>query len=188
MTIVAAARQPDGVPGGADLADWRVPNRCAHNCLYALSRLSGTDVKYAQIYESLAAPADGANLRDMRRCAAALGLKTRVVKATPETLQVCPLPAIAHTEEEKGVTGHYVVLISVGRDEVEVIDGTLGTALLIPKAKFFKEWTGYLLILDRPTPWGSWMISALAGTVGGLLTFSRLRRRRSVARNLSTGG
>jgi len=104
-------------------------------------------------------------------------MDARVVKAAPETLKQCPLPAIAHCEEEKAVTGHYVVLISVGPLNVEVIDGTTGRLLLVPKVKFCKDWTGYLLISESPRPWGSWGIAAFAGATVGLVAFSRRRRR-----------
>jgi hypothetical protein len=191
MMIVASGRAPaqqaDVADQGGGLADWRVPNRCACNCLYAMFRLNRMDVKYERVYDKLPVAASGSSLKDMRRCAASLGLNTRVVKATPETLKECPLPAIAHTEEEKAVAGHYVVLISVGPQDVELIDGTTGRVLLFPKVRFCKDWTGYLLISESPRPWGSWAIAALTGAMVGVATFSRLHRRQSVIRASAPG-
>jgi hypothetical protein len=57
---------------------------------------------------------------------------------------------------------------------------------IIPKVRFIKEWTGYLLISEPSKLWRSWAVAAFAGALGGGVAFSLVRRRRSVGPRLTT--
>ena len=147
---VSGQDAPDRPPpnGGSQQDLWRVENRCAANSLYLLLRMNHKEVDYAEVESHVPVTARGANLADMRRGAERYGLAADVVKATPEYLKRCPLPAVAHVEPENGggTRGHYVVVTAAGSENVELIDGTTAMADVVPWAKFGKQWSGYLLV------------------------------------------
>ena len=99
----------------------------------------------------------GTNLLELRQGAAEFGLNTRVIKATPETLASCPLPAIGHWEEQVGVSGHYVVIVSTKEDWVEYIDGTTAIRDYLPMNEFKTRWTGHLLVVQDSALWWRWL-------------------------------
>jgi len=142
---------------------WRVANQCSVNSLYVFLRLHGQEPTYAAIEERIPVGKRGTSLAEMRRCAAEFGLNTEVVKATPDALSSCPLPAIAHCEEQVG-SGHYVVVLSTKEDWVEFVDGTTGVRDYSPMTDFRKRWSGYLLVVQGGL-WWRWLYLA-AGLLG----------------------
>jgi hypothetical protein len=163
---------------------WRFGNKCAVNSLYLLLRLRGKPVTYPEVEAVLPVTANGTNLADVRRCAEGLGLRCRVIKTTPEALYRCPLPAIAHTEEQKATTGHYVVITAVGLDGIEAIDGTSAAINLTPMGSFRKAWTGYLLVTEDEAPlWRKLSPAAIAS--GGLALALAVGLRRLKTRDPS---
>jgi hypothetical protein len=130
---------------------WRTLNKCSINSLYMFLRLWHQSVAYEDLEARLPVGEHGTSLTEMRDCAAACGLRTKVIKATPETLGRYPLPAIAHCDEEK-TTGHYVILVAMNEDTVHVIDGTTAVVGYPSLSEFRKTWSGYLLVNDN-RPW-----------------------------------
>jgi hypothetical protein len=143
---------------------WRVAKKCSVNSLYVFLRLHGQETTYEKVEERLPVRKTGTNLAEMRQCAGEFGLNSQVIKATPDMLASCPLPAIAHWEEEVGVSGHYVVLLSTKEDWVEIIDGTTGVRDYLTLVDFRKKWSGYLLVVQGPL-WWRWLYLA-AGVLG----------------------
>lgn len=145
--------QETGSAQQADETRWRDAARCSVNSVYIGLKLLGRRVDYASVLERVPVGDKGARLTDLRDCAASFGVEAQVVRATPASLAACPLPAIAHCEEERQITGHYVVVVGLTPDGVEYIDGTNGNSCTAPMAEFSKKWTGHLLLLQAPPRW-----------------------------------
>jgi TRAP-type C4-dicarboxylate transport system permease small subunit len=169
---------------------WRVVNKCPVNSLYIILRLYNRAVTYRDVEERLPVGSQGSSLVQLRDCAASFGLYARVVKGSPDSLNRCRLPALAHCDEEKE-TGHYVVILSVGNDEVELIDGTTAMVQTLTASEFRKRWSGHLILFEQRQAWWSYLSIpvglALLGL--GLFLFGRWRRRclarRTMAESLS---
>jgi hypothetical protein len=166
--------------GGGQQADetgWRDASRCSVNAVYIGLKLLGRRVDYASVLERVPIGEKGARLTDMRDCAASFGVEAQVVKATPASLAACPLPAIAHCEEEHQTTGHYVVVVGLTPDEVEYIDGTTGNSTTAPMAEFSKRWTGHLLLLQAPPRWRPlfWTAVGLGAAITALASVLKVK-------------
>jgi ABC-type bacteriocin/lantibiotic exporter with double-glycine peptidase domain len=158
---------------------WRTANRCGANAVFIALRLNDVDANYERVMQRLPINERGTTLREMRDGLASFGLDAQVVRATPDSLQHCPLPVIAHFEEQKEAGGHYRVIIQVRPDGVLAIDGTSANTGWIDIKEFREHWTGYLLIMER-RPWWRPLIPVavvlgLAPLVLGLC-FPRRRR------------
>lgn len=174
-------RAPDE-PGGGIL--WRFGNKCAVNTLFLMFKLAGRPVDYSEIEARLPVTDAGSNLADVRRCAESLGLRCKIVKASPESLPRLPLPAIAHMEEERAVTGHYVLVVATSTESIESIDGTSAAMTVSSMGDFRKRWTGHLLVIDQPPLWRAMLpIPIILGLVSILVALwmqtklARSRRR-----------
>jgi ABC-type bacteriocin/lantibiotic exporter with double-glycine peptidase domain len=96
---------------------------------------------------------------------------------TPEALQNAALPLIAHCEEEKTVTGHYVVVTATNGEQVEFIDGTTAILQTQAMAQFRKSWSGYVLAIDSRPRWNALSPLAVAFGAASLLLVFWLKRR-----------
>lgn len=161
---------------------WRVANKCAVNALYIMLRLHGREIHYEDLEARLPVGPKGCSLQELRNGATHFGLKTRIVKLTPEDLRQCRLPIIAHFEEEKEITGHYVVLAVVSPSGVEFIDGTSGIISTLPTHQFALNWSGYALVAEERPLWHLLFPLAFLLGVGAicLAIYGRLRERRNL--------
>jgi hypothetical protein len=161
---------------GKDPAFWRVAYRCGPNALYVYLRLRGHAVAYDDVLNSLPIGEYGTTLADLQRVAGEHGVRSAVIRATPETLASL-LPAVVHTEEKSRVTGHYSVVVGMSKDEVVMIDGTTASTTVVPLSEFTKDWSGYALVPDRGFP--PWIRSigeiVAAVVLGGAAYFGILR-------------
>lgn len=181
-----------GQPRASDSAPdeeriWRVANQCAVNALYVMVRLHGRDARYEDLEATLPVSLQGNSLSEIRDCAARFDLKTRIVQRTPEDLRQLPLPVLVHFEEEKAVTGHYVVVTAVGPERVEHIDGTTGIIRVLPLHEFSKEWSGYALVVEEQPLWHLLFPVALVLGAGslGLGIWLQVRQRKAAPRDRS---
>lgn len=179
---VARAAEPAGRPPSPAeaAATWREEKKCALNALYLLLKLHHRPVPYDDLGRRLAVTSRGTSLAEVRRCAGTLGLPARVVRTTPESLARRRLPAIAHTEEEEGTTGHYVVVLAVDEGGVETIDGTTAILKVVPMDEFRRRWTGFLLEVEGPS-WRPLVPAAalLAAALAAALLIVEWRRGRN---------
>lgn len=152
---------------------WRIPANCGINSLYLLLRLHGIDLSYEDLTRRLRPTQDGTSLTQLRDAASSFGFGVRVVHLTPESLQSCPLPLIAHVEMEgvANTSGHYVVVTDATLQNVELIDGTTAIMQVIPRSDFIRRWTGYALIAS-PRPWWQSVFSVAAIAGGASLALS----------------
>jgi ABC-type bacteriocin/lantibiotic exporter with double-glycine peptidase domain len=131
-----------------------------------IMRLKDRPVSYRRIEEQLPFDPAGNSLTELRDCLRSFGLSTSIVQARPGLLEVCALPAIAHWEEEKATTGHYVIITGIAKDRVEYIDGTTAGISILSMSEFRKRWSGYLLLTEIPR--NSWrFLFYLAVVLGG---------------------
>lgn len=138
---------------------WRSAKACGVNCLYILLRLHGRDPDYAAVERRTPVGEDGTSLLELQRGAESFGLPLTGVRAKPQDLATCPLPAIAHFEEELGTTGHYVVVTEFHPGSVCIIDGTTAMRQEMALPEFQRRWTGYLLL---PRQAGSYRLTSAA--------------------------
>jgi HlyB family type I secretion system ABC transporter len=100
--------------------------------IHELRRVCGTD-------------RGGTNLLGLAEAAEQLGFTARAASGSYEAILDLPLPAIAHTNLEKG-GHHYVVVHAINEREVVVADPR-GEVETLSRAVFEARWTGYVLIL-----------------------------------------
>jgi hypothetical protein len=143
---------------------WRAANKCSVNALYVALRLQHVKLKYADAERTMQVNAAGSSLADLHRCAGEFGMSSVMLRITPDALSQSHLPCVAHLEEERSVTGHFVVVVAAGREWVEYIDGTTVATHLVSMSEFRKSWTGYVLMFEHP-PWWKRLLPA-AGLLG----------------------
>jgi ABC-type bacteriocin/lantibiotic exporter with double-glycine peptidase domain len=112
---------------------------------------------YDEIQDGLAVGAGGTSLADIRLFLEKNGLDCIVIKTDPAHIGDQRLPLIAHWEEEKDRSGHYVVVTAVGKDWVEYIDGTTAAISVLTLADFSKRWTGYAMIVAPRAMLWTWI-------------------------------
>jgi ATP-binding cassette subfamily B protein len=115
---------------------------CAAACLAMVTRAFGRRVSLARIRQLVNTGLDGTSLRSICRAGEELGLATRSVKSSLSHLDQMPLPAIVHWDEY-----HWLVLDSVARDHVKVVDPSVGRRRLT-RARFEDKWSGYAALFD----------------------------------------
>ena len=115
---------------------------CGAAALAMVCRHFGRAVSLSRIRQLVHASLDGTSLRALCRAAEELGLAARSVKASQNTLDEMPVPAIVHWEGD-----HWIVLYDVGASWVAVADPAIGRRRL-PRAEFERRWTGYAALFD----------------------------------------
>jgi len=149
-------------------AIWRTAYACPINATYLAMKMHGADVRYQEVLEGLNVQPEGTSLVDLRDFVTKHGLKGEIVRTTLSSLPNLDLPVIAHWEQEKNTTGHYVVIIAASGNGVEFIDGTSACLRAVPLAEFGKPWTGYVLLVKE----NNWLslprLMAFAAIVGSL--------------------
>lgn len=157
---------------------WRVANRCAVNATYLMLRLKGRPADYRTIDAAAPVSKRGTSLAELRQLVTRFGLQARIVKSSPALLSQVSLPAIAHVEEQRGTTGHYIIVTALHPNGIETIDGTSAALLFTPMSEFRKAWTGYLLV-EEPAPMATYavVILVLAGVALVIIGFLPWRSR-----------
>lgn len=192
---VAAAEDPSfplapADPGRADRegAVWRVSQNCGVNCLYVMLKAHGRAAEYDRLMADLQARGEGKqnNLSDLRAVAEGHGLSCRVGKATLDGLAASPKPVLAHLEKATVNRGHFVVVVSVGPESVEVVDGTSGALSTWPVREFSQKWSGYVLYASPPwyetvPAWAFAVAAAAAGAGLGWGAERLVRKPRAAA-------
>ena len=115
---------------------------CGSACLAMICRHFGRRVTQTRIRHLTHTSLDGTSLRDICHAAAELGLAARTVKASPESLDTMPLPAIVHWEGN-----HWVVLYDIDDRHARIADPA--TRLIkLTRAEFETKWTGFAALFD----------------------------------------
>ena len=130
--------------------DIRVKQRdttdCGAACLAAVGKYYKLHLPVGLIRQKAGTDKRGTNIRGMLEAAESFGFEAQGVKGSFEALFGIPLPAIAHLEL-RGSFHHYVVISSVAKTYIEVMDPADGNLNKKSLDEFKKEWTGVLILL-----------------------------------------
>lgn len=160
---------------------------CGVNCLYALLRAYGVeDVSYGDLTDEVMATQADTSLTDIRRAAARRGLRCAIGKADLAGLKASAKPVIAHCEQvdPTGIqSGHFVLVVGTGTDEVTFLDGTTAQLGQLPWHEFQRRWSGYIIYADAGAWWPPWAVLVAClplGVTAGVLIdrFANKRRTR----------
>lgn len=162
---------------GLQLADWQRPEVCGLNCLFVFLRLHDVAVDHGELLRLPMEPG-GVTLADLCEISDRYNFATQVVFATPRELERLTLPAIAQVGSKHG-DDHFVVLISLTRGTVRLLDGSSGTIQVMPLRDFELKWSGYLLV---PGSSGWTSIHYVRLLLFTLLVFLSLREIRQLLR------
>ena len=170
---------------------WRVPHNCGVNCLYLFARSHGSGISYAELCDRIDVGAAGTSLQQLADACGDIGIEAAVIRTTPARLATCSLPAIVHTDNERG-GGHFELLVGVDGRKLRLIDGTTAVFHIESEDAFRRKWSGYVLIAD-PRTFRTGTYLAVLGLSLGLLVMgsavaTKLRSHRAARRESATRG
>jgi Peptidase C39 family len=168
-------------------ASWRMDQRlCGVNATYMFLGLLGCDVEYEELKDSLPVDEGGTRILYMRDAVRQQGLNAKVVRMDFRQLAKISFPAIAHVEKdlpadfELSHRGHYIILLSINEmDGIRYIDGTSGRFGTQQPANFFRESSGYLLLVDSGVKFVPELLLSLACICIAVTSWSFYASRRA---------
>ena len=154
---------------------------CGPQCLYYLAVNQQIECSWNTILDSFSIGDKGVSLLDLRNAAGAIGLTTRVVRCAPIKLVQIELPAIALLEStDQAKLNHYVVVLTIADNNVEVFDPFLGTQGSISLERFENSSSGMFLVVDSQfLPFWTKVAMAIGVviTIIGLLELAKYRQK-----------
>ncbi len=126
---------------------WRSVYRCGPNCLYVVLTMQGEQVDYESLVDELNLTDRGASVADLVRVANTHGMQYTPLRAGAKYLSKLPLPAIVHFNNPGDDKGHFVVLLSVGKDDtLTIIECTRGRMERLSRGDFLTRWSGVVVV------------------------------------------
>jgi hypothetical protein len=123
---------------------------CGSYSLCYMLGLICDDVNYSKVLSRCPRKYDGSSMRELQQCANEFGCNLEVVKCMPNSLDALTLPAISLLEPRgSSELGHFVVLVSVSTDEIELFDWNFRGIIKCGRSEFLDEASGYYLIQSR---------------------------------------
>lgn len=119
---------------------------CGAACLSSIAAYFNLDVPIALIRQYASTDKKGTNLLGLIEAAAKMGFSAKGVRGSLEHLPELPVPAIAHVVL-KNQLQHYVVIYSVTKEFIEVMDPGDGLLHRLPLEAFKQIWSGVLLLI-----------------------------------------
>jgi predicted double-glycine peptidase len=117
---------------------------CGPNALLMFLTLCDVTVD-DKVIEGIDCRPDGASLLELRAVCTSVGLPSEIRKYGAAEYASIPLPAILQARAAKS-RHHFYVIYEVGMETLNVLDGTTGHRLQIPRERFESVLTGYALI------------------------------------------
>ncbi|RMZ59371.1 peptidase domain-containing ABC transporter [Chryseobacterium nematophagum] len=120
---------------------------CGAACLASVAAYYGRKMPIAKIRQICHTDTRGTNGLGMVQGLEEIGFNAKAVKGGVDALPQIPLPAIAHVIVN-GHLHHYVVIYSVGKDKISVMDPGYGKMQDYSFKEFTDIWTGVLILLE----------------------------------------
>lgn len=120
---------------------------CGAACLASVAAHYGLKMPIAKIRQICYTDTRGTNVLGMIQGLEKMGFNAKGVKGGADALPEIPLPNIAHIIVQ-GQLHHYVVIYSVKKDKVTVMDPAYGKMQEYTIQEFSEIWTGVLILLE----------------------------------------
>ncbi|MCT3763152.1 peptidase domain-containing ABC transporter [Elizabethkingia anophelis] len=120
---------------------------CGAACLASVATHYGLKMPIAKIRQICHTDTRGTNVLGMVQGLEKMGFNAKGVKGGADALPEIPLPAIAHIIVQ-GQLHHYVVIYSVKKDKITVMDPAYGKMQEYTLQEFSEIWTGVLILLE----------------------------------------
>ncbi|MFJ7755847.1 peptidase domain-containing ABC transporter [Peribacillus muralis] len=117
-------------------------SECGLASLAMVFAFHGKYISLAELREEFGVPKGGTSLYQLMIIGTQYGLDVKGFKATKEALRDMPLPLIIHWENK-----HYIVLESISKNRIVVVDPALGRRTISHK-EFDEKFTGFTLRLS----------------------------------------
>lgn len=166
-------------------AIWQQPGVCGVNAVFFLLKCNGADggkIDYRDVLNATTFSADaGASINELRDVCDRFGMPCQNLKTTPRTaLRKFSPPYIAHWDDTQyGGKGHFVVVLSVDDDKVQIADCGPCIVASIPVSQFIELSSGYFVVpsssLSGPSAF-NWLL--VGGGIGcALFLFFYMARK-----------
>lgn len=120
---------------------------CGAACLASVGNHYQVNVPLARIRQYANTDKRGTNVLGLIEAAEKMGFSAKGVKGATDALDKIPLPAIAHLIVKE--LQHYVVLYSVSKDKIQLMDPAFGKMETYTYEDFQKVWTGVLILFAK---------------------------------------
>ncbi|ATL43773.1 peptidase domain-containing ABC transporter [Elizabethkingia sp. HX WHF] len=120
---------------------------CGAACLASVAAHYGLKMPIAKIRQICHTDTRGTNVLGMVQGLEKMGFNAKGVKGGADALPEIPLPTIAHIIVQ-GQLHHYVVIYSVKKDKITVMDPAYGKMQEYTIQEFSEIWTGALILLE----------------------------------------
>ena len=121
------------------------PNTCGPAALLSICEFYGIKTTEQEIATLAGTTPTGTSLHGLAQAADSLGLRAAGMELSLEELKGAKTPLIAHLNG-----GNFVVVVSVHKDQLTVIDPAKGVKSVTP-VDFCRDWQGYVLLLEPPS-------------------------------------
>ncbi|NOT76911.1 MAG: peptidase domain-containing ABC transporter [Cyclobacteriaceae bacterium] len=119
---------------------------CGAACLASIAAHYKLRYPVARIRQLASTDKKGTNVLGMIEAAKQLGIDSKGVRGTFESLSTIPLPAVAHVTV-KEVLHHFIVIYKVKTHYIEIMDPADGQMHQLGNEEFKKTWTGVLILM-----------------------------------------
>jgi len=118
---------------------------CGAACLASIGNHYGVNLPIARIRQYANTDKRGTNVLGVIEAVEKMGFTAKGVKGGIDAIDKIPLPAIAHVIVKEQLH-HYIVIYSVNKDKIEVMDPAFGKMETYTFEEFQKIWTGVLIL------------------------------------------
>ncbi len=121
---------------------------CGAACLASIGNYYKVNLPIARIRQFANTDTKGTNVLGIIEAAEKMGFTAKGVKGGLDSIDKIPLPAIAHIIVKEQLH-HYVVVYSVKKDKIEVMDPGSGRMKIYNFMEFQKLWTSVLVLFAK---------------------------------------
>lgn len=121
---------------------------CGAACLASIGNHFSVNLPIARIRQYANTDKRGTNVLGIIEAAEKMGFTAKGVKGGMDAIDKIPLPAIAHVVVKEQLH-HYIVIYSVNKDKIEVMDPAFGKMETYTYEEFQKIWSGVLILFAK---------------------------------------